>query len=893
MRKQRLCILGSRFLIAIALILFPASICLSQPASWTIMVYLDGDNNLEDAAIDDVNEMEMIGSSDEVNIIVQFDRIDSYDETNGDWKDTRRFRIIQDEDEQIIGSPAVQTPGELNMGDPATLTDFINWSVTNYPADHYALILWNHGGGWYKSMEKPAGKKETPNFKDVCYDDTDGDVLTNIEVGEAIAASGIHFDMLAYDACVMGMIEVAYQTRNTTDVVLFSEDFVPWDGFAYTEFLDSLTSRPDMTVEELSESIIVAYGRYYEDNITLAAFHEDGIREIAEKLDTLTARILENGDVWDTVGMAWQNAWRFTYTYMDLGSFANEFGNAIMNSGLKQAASDLNSAVTNATIYKFDAPSYPDATGLTFYFPEEFEYDPEYAASGRDFADSTNWVAFLEVFHTECYLDQDEPNNHFANATSPDFWEPNTGKLKEMDDIDIFRFFYVPVAGSSPTVEIDPPADFNLYLYSVADTVITLIDSSANAGTAHEILSFASLDTGYYFVTLKPVETSEDVYELFFNDFYYYSYYDYEFGFPLTYVFDDGEPNSSWYTEESDNGVAMQFTPNGMLDGVWYYISQLDAVPGDGDQGSFTLMIYDLYWDEVYWGYSPVTVQPSHTGWNYIDLSEQDIQLYYEDMLIGFIWDGDNTPALGMDFAPDDHASFLFDGSSWTPAEDSMIFFIRPVTHMQGYEPEPCYCEGTTILTDATGSFEDGSGNEFYGNNCECSWLIQPEDAISVTLTIHEMDIESGWDYVMIYDDQDRSHLLATLSGQLSGIQLTSETGEMLIDFTTDGSVTFTGWQMSYTCEIEGPEGLTAYVNSRWSVYPNPGDGLLNIRSNTDSWSYLSVTIFNTTGQIVSVKETGEMEDILTLDLSSQTAGIYYIRIIDEDGISLIKYILQ
>ena len=96
MRKQRLCILGSRFLIAIALILFPASICLSQPASWTIMVYLDGDNNLEDAAIDDVNEMEMIGSSDEVNIIVQFDRIDSYDETNGDWKDTRRFRIIQE-----------------------------------------------------------------------------------------------------------------------------------------------------------------------------------------------------------------------------------------------------------------------------------------------------------------------------------------------------------------------------------------------------------------------------------------------------------------------------------------------------------------------------------------------------------------------------------------------------------------------------------------------------------------------------------------------------------------------------------------------------------------------------------------------------------------------------
>src|SRR5690242_17620652 len=44
-------------------------------ADWTVMVYMNGDNNLEPFALENFNDMAKVGSSDRINIIVQFDRI--------------------------------------------------------------------------------------------------------------------------------------------------------------------------------------------------------------------------------------------------------------------------------------------------------------------------------------------------------------------------------------------------------------------------------------------------------------------------------------------------------------------------------------------------------------------------------------------------------------------------------------------------------------------------------------------------------------------------------------------------------------------------------------------------------------------------------------------------
>ena len=103
------------------------------------MVYMAADNNLEYFGVQDLNEMEMIGSSEDINIIVQFDRHpdgnanNGYSNTNGDWYDTRRFVVQQDDDPNIFydyqENETMWTLGELDMSNKDTFEDFLNWGI--------------------------------------------------------------------------------------------------------------------------------------------------------------------------------------------------------------------------------------------------------------------------------------------------------------------------------------------------------------------------------------------------------------------------------------------------------------------------------------------------------------------------------------------------------------------------------------------------------------------------------------------------------------------------------------------------------------------------------------------------------------------------------------------
>jgi hypothetical protein len=378
----------------------------AQDAKWTVMVYLDGDNNLEEAAVANLNEMETVGSSASVNIVVQFDRIDGFDDTNGDWTDTRRFKILHDDYPDSITSPAVAVLGELNMGDPQTLSDFIIWSVTGYPADHYALILSDHGNGWMKAGRHL--QTDTLAEKAVCDDLTNNDFLSNAEVSTAIREAGKYLDLIAYEACLMAMIEVTYQNKDLADIMVASEAGGLGE-YTYTAFLKVLTQHPEMSADRFAGYIVDTYGDYHGCTSTQSATDLTRIGNITGQLDVFTQAIMDADNLWDTVGTVREGSLRFSDLnneyYYDLGDFASRVSETVHNPTVKQASLDLIDSINSVVLYNYFCPEISVATGLSIYFPSILNYSLAYQEenAGRDFADSTNWDEFLQAFYSHIH----------------------------------------------------------------------------------------------------------------------------------------------------------------------------------------------------------------------------------------------------------------------------------------------------------------------------------------------------------------------------------------------------------------------------------------------------------------------------------------------------------
>lgn len=113
---------------------------------WTVMIYMNADNDLERFGIRDFLEMSKVDNSKDVNILVQMDRTPGYTAEYGDWTQTLRFKLSKNM--VPTKEQSLQDLGETNMGDPKILKDFIDWGKQNYPAENFILIIWDHGDGW-------------------------------------------------------------------------------------------------------------------------------------------------------------------------------------------------------------------------------------------------------------------------------------------------------------------------------------------------------------------------------------------------------------------------------------------------------------------------------------------------------------------------------------------------------------------------------------------------------------------------------------------------------------------------------------------------------------------------------------------------------------------------
>ncbi|MCG8571971.1 MAG: clostripain-related cysteine peptidase [Spirochaetes bacterium] len=211
---------------------------------WTVMVYLDGDNNLSSYANGDIDEMKEVGSTDDFNIVVLWDNSSSI----------HGYYYIEENNALLL-----EDLGEVNMGDDQTAIDFVDYTVDNFPAEKYFFIYWNHGGAVDRSFQGPS--------RGVCWDDTNGgDHLTETEQENIVQYMsnkiGDKIDIVGYDACLMACAEIGYLNSFYADYLVASEETEPGYGWDYV-FLDAIKSNPNISASALSNAVLNSYMNFY------------------------------------------------------------------------------------------------------------------------------------------------------------------------------------------------------------------------------------------------------------------------------------------------------------------------------------------------------------------------------------------------------------------------------------------------------------------------------------------------------------------------------------------------------------------------------------------------------------------------------------------------------
>lgn len=206
----------------------------------TVMMYMNG-SDLESEygyASSDLREILSATLSDNVNVIIQTGGTKRWASSSISSKHSQRF-IVQNGQLVLIDN----TLDQLDITKEETLEDFITFCNTNYPADRNMLILWNHGGGVVYGY----GSDENIDY--------DGS-LTIGEIQKAARDSGVKFEMIGFDACLMGGLETACALCDVADYLVASEDFESGDGWEYQNWLSLLGYNSSTTMQDLGKVIV-------------------------------------------------------------------------------------------------------------------------------------------------------------------------------------------------------------------------------------------------------------------------------------------------------------------------------------------------------------------------------------------------------------------------------------------------------------------------------------------------------------------------------------------------------------------------------------------------------------------------------------------------------------
>jgi len=364
---------------------------LLTPNLWTLMFYLDGDNDLADTYPPIFQHLESLTNTSGVNIIALWDNItvgDSYYiEVQYDTNPNKDYPYEDDVNRWPIG--------EADMSDPGTLSNFIAWAMTNYPANHYALVLDDHGSGL------GGGLCETDGTSVCAYKMSLAQMKQAL--ADAYTTTGERIDVLYMAMCLMGMVEDAYQFRDLVDYYVANENLQN----SYTNYLPGLDA--DLTPPMLADLFASNYAAEMQGSdytISVADIHQ--LPALVTAVDQLALAMLDHMDaITATLATIATNVQRYDNevansvwvidmydTYVDLYDPSSLIAHDLSTyPDIASAAQAVMTAIDAYILYEAHASSstyyLDDSHGVSIFFPD----NPSsfYYAENNDFAAGTDW----------------------------------------------------------------------------------------------------------------------------------------------------------------------------------------------------------------------------------------------------------------------------------------------------------------------------------------------------------------------------------------------------------------------------------------------------------------------------------------------------------------------
>ncbi|HJP44088.1 MAG: clostripain-related cysteine peptidase [Candidatus Poseidoniia archaeon] len=352
---------------------------------WGFYVYMAGDNSLSEEAADDLLEMQATGSNGDREVVALVDQSSDHD--------SRAYRVLRNGlEETPLADISSGWGDELDMGDPATLRDFLKWATTEYPAQERILVIWDHGNG----------------FKRVAEDG--GSYLTVPEIEGALAEYRSEtghgpLTLIGFDACLMGMFEIAYELREHATYIHGSEAYEPQKGWTYNHLLPLLDA--ETTREQMLEAVVHSYVESYRNgsvpggySVTATIIDTAQLEPLHDTISGFGTELRAIQTLYrDEVEEARANSQVFENSaYLDLHDLTLLATEWVPSPAVRLAGESVRQAQANATVVEehWTKPGRRDvsnAHGLTIYYPASTpssKYFDLAAATGgwRDFIDA-------------------------------------------------------------------------------------------------------------------------------------------------------------------------------------------------------------------------------------------------------------------------------------------------------------------------------------------------------------------------------------------------------------------------------------------------------------------------------------------------------------------------